>query len=571
MRSRQPFPAMGMLFLTANTLVAILGIHVISSTLTTNAFGLLATPPTIKTQRIRSVRVVERIMCSKLTVMMNDNENSIHASSSSTSPLQQSSLSSASPSASVESSSMSSASSVSTTAASTNEYSFFDEATIYVRAGSGGQGASTYKKGLGVNNHQNGPPDGGDGGRGGNVVLRLDSSLNTLAGLSRYAYRPNSFGGGGGAAIQKRKVGGGNGGGVGGGADAGRMLSFRAENGADGGRQNKRGRIGKDIVVRVPPGTIVQEERMSEDGDDGSVGNEQCHQVDIGTITFSNPTIIVASGGAGGEGSAVTSERHQRGTRRVRAPPRPGERMRLKLTLQVVADVALVAVPNAGKSTLLSKVTRAKPKIADYPFTTVVPNLGVWVPNNGNYDTTYDDDDYEDDYSIDENGNPISSNTRGGNNSLILCDVPGLIAGASEGVGLGHAFLRHVERCHVILHLLDATSKDVIEEYAMINRELLNYGTGKLAAMPQVVVVNKVDVAFASSTDADDDDNRCFRSKEELEAKLLEVMPHSRLMWISAKEEDGVDDLMERVAMFVRKVKGALAAEEDTAIVQNGS
>jgi GTP-binding protein len=414
-----------------------------------------------------------------------------------------------------------------------------------------------------VNNHQNGPPDGGDGGRGGNVILRLDSSLNTLAGLSRYAYRPNSFGGGGGAAIQKRKIGsggGGNGGGGGGGADAGRMLSFRAENGADGGRQNKRGGVGKDIVVRVPPGTIVQEERTNDDGDHGSGENEQCHFVDIGTITYSNPTIIGASGGAGGEGSAVTSERHQRGTRRVRAPPRPGERMRLKLTLQVVADVALVAVPNAGKSTLLSKVTRAKPKIADYPFTTVVPNLGVWVPSSNIYD-----DDCIDDYdeSIDENGNPIPSNRKGGN-SLILCDVPGLIAGASEGIGLGHAFLRHVERCHVILHLLDATSSNVIEEYAMINRELLNYGTGKLAAMPQVVVVNKVDVAFASSasTSVDDDvtSNRCFRTKEELEAKLLEVMPHSRLMWISAKEEEGVDDLMERVAMFVKKVKSVSVA-----------
>ena len=134
----------------------------------------------------------------------------------------------------------------------------------------------------------------------------------------------------------------------------------------------------------------------------------------------------------------------------------------------------MVAVPSAGKSTLLSKVTRAKPKIADYPFTTVVPNLGVWVPSN-----TFDNNDE------DENSK-----------SLIICDVPGLIAGASEGKGLGHAFLRHVERCHVILHLLDATSENVLEEYAMINRELLNYGTGKLATMPQVVVVNKLDVAF---------------------------------------------------------------------------
>ena len=197
-------------------------------------------------------------------------------------------------------------------------------------------------------------------------------------------------------------------------------------------------------------------------------------------------------------------------------------------------QVALVAVPSAGKSTLLSKVTRAKPKIADYPFTTVVPNLGVWVPSN-----TYDKND--DDES---------------SKSLIICDVPGLIAGASEGKGLGHAFLRHVERCHVILHLLDATSENVLEEYAMINRELLNYGTGKLATMPQVVVVNKLDVAF------DEDADGPFQNREELEEKLQQVMPHSRLMWISALEEDGVDDLMERVAMFTAKVKGAISADE---------
>ena len=200
--------------------------------------------------------------------------------------------------------------------------------------------------------------------------------------------------------------------------------------------------------------------------------------------------------------------------------------------------VALVAVPSAGKSTLLSKVTRAKPKIADYPFTTVVPNLGVWVPRNNAYTNVDDDEDEE------------------GSKSLILCDVPGLIAGASEGKGLGHAFLRHVERCHVILHLLDATSKNVLDEYAMINRELMNYGTGKLATMPQVVVVNKLDIAFGGDEDA------AFQSKEELEEQLQKVMPHSRLMWISALEEDGVDDLMERVAMFVNKVKGVLAAEE---------
>ena len=126
---------------------------------------------------------------------------------------------------------------------------------------------------------------------------------------------------------------------------------------------------------------------------------------------------------------------------------------------------------------------------------------------------------------------------------LVLCDVPGLIAGASEGLGLGHAFLRHVERCHVILHLLDATSGKVLEEYAMINRELLRYGTGKLAKMPQVVVVNKVDVAFGNGDESAEDKVGRFGSKEEMEVELRKVMPHSHLMWISVKEEMGVDDL----------------------------
>jgi GTP-binding protein len=453
----------------------------------------------------------------------------------------------------------------------TNEYSFFDEATIYVRAGSGGQGSSTYKK---DGKSQNGPPDGGDGGRGGDVILQIDTSTNTLAGLSRYTYRPNAFGGGGAASTMNRRRG-----------AAGWVLSFRAENGWDGERQNRRGRNGKDVIVRVPPGTIVQEEIV------GGVVNEMKNMVqttttttttmittaehppvivapttyiDHGTITRENPTLIIASGGTGGDGSGGPADKSQpRGIRTPRMPPAPGERKRLKLTLKVVADVALVAVPNAGKSTLLGKVTRAKPKIADYPFTTVVPNLGVWVPpyntynahqTNSNNDNDMSDDDYND------NNN---------DKSLVLCDVPGLIAGASEGIGLGHAFLRHVERCHVILHLLDATSTNILEEYAMINRELMNYGTGKLATMPQVVVVNKVDTAFEVNDDTTthdknsiSSDGRRFRSKEELENELLKVMPHSRLMWISAKEGDGVDELMERVAMFVGKVKGTIAAEE---------
>ena len=204
---------------------------------------------------------------------------------------------------------------------SSSEYSFFDEAIIYIRAGSGGQGSSTYKKGV---NNQNGPPDGGNGGQGGNIILQLDESLNTLAGLARYAWRPNSFGGGGGA--RRRSSSGGND------STSTRVLSFRAENGIDGARQNKQGRNGKDVVVRVPPGTVVQEEMKQDD-------DEELTYIDVGTITTTNPTLIPAYGGSGGEGSSA--EKLQRGVRRARIPPQGGQRKRLKLTLKVVADVSI--------------------------------------------------------------------------------------------------------------------------------------------------------------------------------------------------------------------------------------
>ena len=222
-------------------------------------------------------------------------------------------------------------------AASANEYSFFDEATIYVRAGSGGQGSSTYKKGVGG---QQGPPDGGNGGRGGNVLLIVDESLNTLAGLTN-AWRPNSFGGSGAASTAGARE---------------QRKSFRAENGMDGMRQFKSGRYGQDVTIRVPPGTVVQEFVDSEDD-----GTEQL--IDLGSVTLDQPELLVARGGEGGEGSGVGGK--GRGVRRVRIPPEGGERKLLKLTLKIVADVALVGVPNAGKSTFLASVTRAKPKIAN--------------------------------------------------------------------------------------------------------------------------------------------------------------------------------------------------------------
>lgn len=422
-----------------------------------------------------------------------------------------------------------------TTAASStdnNEYSFFDEVSIYVRAGSGGQGSSTYKK---AKKSQNGIPDGGSGGLGGDIIFNVDPSLNTLA----------SFAGRTGVNDNKNNANTAS--------TRSRLLSFRAQTGSPGGRMYNNGAGGEDCIVRVPPGTVVsiEREQPAEEEQESTSSTEPLQDEDdeedtscfglteVGTLSLENPTLVVAKGGVGGEGTATLKGKKKGATRKG---PGGGERFRLRLTLKIVADVALVGVPNAGKSTFLAAVTRAEPKIANYPFTTVVPNLGVWIPQlSSGHDNS----------SAKKKNDARGGDKAAGSAGIVLCDVPGLIAGAADGVGLGHAFLRHVERCRVILHLVDATSENPVGDYEMVNEEIRRYGTGNLASMPQVVVVNKIDTWEEEGSEAFNE------RKLELEEALKQSMGHTRVMWVSAKERQNMDGLMVRMASYVGKIKGS--------------
>ena len=284
---------------------------------------------------------------------------------------------------------------------------FIDRAKIKVKAGDGGNGVTAFRREKFV---PRGGPSGGDGGRGGSVWLESDEGLNTLLHLR---YNPE----------------------------------HKAERGRHGEGSNRHGKDGEDVTVRVPVGTQVFEAGSSEL---------------LFDFTEPEQRYMAAKGGKGGWGNAhfATSTR--------RAPKfhysgRPGVERELQLELKLIADVGLVGFPNAGKSTLISVISAAKPKIADYPFTTLEPNLGV--VDMGNFKT------------------------------FVVADIPGLIEGASEGAGLGDRFLRHVERTKIILHLVDVSSlsgRDPVEDYKIINRELKNYDED-LAKRPQIVVATKID------------------------------------------------------------------------------
>ncbi len=324
---------------------------------------------------------------------------------------------------------------------------FADRAKICIRSGNGGDGHVSFRREKYV---PNGGPDGGDGGRGGNLIFEVDPGLNTLTDFRH-----------------KRK--------------------YAAGNGEPGGKKRCHGANGEDCVIRVPAGTVIRE------AETGQV---------ITDMSYENKREIVLKGGNGGKGNMNYATPTMQAPKYAQ-PGRPGIELEVLLELKVIADVGLVGFPNVGKSTLLSRVSNAQPKIANYHFTTLNPNLGVVDLDNGN--------------------------------GFVIADIPGLIEGAADGVGLGHEFLRHIERTRVIIHIVDAAStegRDPIEDIHVINQELAAYNE-EIAGRPQVIAANKVDCLYG-----DDRETVISLLREEFEPEGIKVMP------ISAATGEGVKDLL---------------------------
>ena len=345
---------------------------------------------------------------------------------------------------------------------------FIDKARIYVEAGNGGDGMSSFRREKFV---EKGGPNGGNGGRGGNVILRADNSLNTLIDF-RY----------------KRK--------------------FIAKRGDKGGISNMTGHRGEDVIIKVPLGTVVRDDETN---------------IMIADLTEDGQEFVAAKGGRGGKGNACYA------TSTKRAPTfaekgEPGTKGWLRLELKLLADVGLVGYPSVGKSSIISRVSAARPEIAAYHFTTLTPVLGV--------------------VRLSEE------------QSFVLADIPGLIEGAAEGVGLGHDFLRHIERTKVLLHVVDVSGcegRDPIEDFEKINHELEAY-SAKLARRKQLVVANKMDLP-------DSADNFVLL-KEYVEAKGYEIMP------VSAATGEGLQDLMWKAWEMARQY--VAEPEEEIGVIDEG-
>ncbi|MDR2715098.1 MAG: GTPase ObgE [Coriobacteriales bacterium] len=354
---------------------------------------------------------------------------------------------------------------------------FIDQVHINVKAGDGGAGCMSFRREAHV---PRGGPDGGDGGHGGNVILEADGSLSSLI---DYRFKHH----------------------------------FKAKRGIHGKGSRMHGADGDDLILKVPLGTLVSEydEETKQRGET------------LADLTHDGERVIVAKGGQGGKGNIhfVTSTR--------RAPAfaelgEPAEECMLELEMKLMADAALVGMPSVGKSSLIARMSAARPKIADYPFTTLVPNLGM---------------------------------VRSGDYSFVVADIPGLIEGAAEGKGLGHEFLRHIERTALILHVLDASGsyegRDPIEDYEQIRTELTRYSE-ELAKRPQIVVVNKIDMPEAAL--------QIERVKAHLRAEALEKVngnefaedfKEPQVFAVSAVTGEGMDALIAATAQQVHELRAA--------------
>jgi len=348
---------------------------------------------------------------------------------------------------------------------------FADQTRIFVKSGDGGNGCISFRREKYV---EYGGPNGGDGGKGGDVIVETIPGLNTLV---DYRYKRH----------------------------------FKAGRGQHGMGKNMTGASGADIVIQVPVGTQLYDDTQ---------------EFMIADLARLGDRIVLAKGGDGGLGNTHFKSSTNRAPRRM-TPGHEGEEMWIVLRLKLMADAGLVGLPNAGKSTFLSAVTRAKPKIADYPFTTIVPQLGVVG--------------FED-------------------NEFVMADIPGLIAGAHEGVGLGHRFLGHVERCGVLLHLVDGTGDDVVGSYETIMEELREYG-GDLITKPMVIGLNKCDAI----------------PPEELEEKRLALSDAAArpVLVLSSATQEGVWQVLGALWDVVKidlakRAKEQEGPKEDEAIVPPG-
>ncbi len=336
----------------------------------------------------------------------------------------------------------------------------YDQATIHVQAGAGGDGMISFRREKYV---PLGGPSGGDGGSGGDVVVVVNSKLNSLSHFHQES-------------------------------------RFRAQDGGHGGSSNKTGPSGQPLLIQVPPGTVVRDNETDEL---------------LADLIEPEQQVVVAKGGRGGRGNTRFATSTNQAPR-VAERGEPGAERWLRLELRLIADVGIIGVPNAGKSTLLSVISAARPKIADYPFTTLSPNLGVVS--------------LEDYYT------------------MVFADIPGLIEGAHKGAGLGHDFLRHIERTRILIHLLDGAAENPLDDWAMINQELAFYNP-ELARRPQLVVLNKMDLEEAS-----------VLWWPEVQAAAREH--HLEAMAISAVTGRGVREMLYRVRQLLDELPAPFPLEE---------